>query len=519
MHRVMLVDDEVFVREGLRALIDWEAYGYRICGEADNGEDALWAIERLQPDLVVTDIRMPVLDGLELIRHMAVNRQAATKFIVISGYSDFSYAQQSIKYGVCDFILKPIDKKEFEQALERIANLLNEEKKQIEMRKEQVIEMLFRRLIRGEIDDETANEQMRELGIPFYPLFGYVMIEINQGDKEMEQIEHQEMKRQIDDVFRNHIHQPIYFPTYEHGWDRYGLLLIAENETEMNGNIDSLYKQLTNLRLNMTMYVSGVASCVGQLQQLLEQVYYAMRYKYMVEEGPIFYDQVKGVDVHYMDIDDQLYDRLIEYIEESQLDHILHTVSLIFYEFRAKRFAAEAVKTSIVHFVQKAVGIVKHLGGREEQLTTLSRVMECQRYSFSLNEIQQRFIDFAIECSKIIDKLRGQLMICEIHKVKKYIEEHYHENISLKNIAHQFYMNPVYLGQLFRKTYGVYFKKFLLQLRIQQAKKLLRTTDLRVYEIAEQVGFGSVDYFVTQFEKMEGLTPTEYRKQTIRLQL
>jgi len=77
-------------------------------------------------------------------------------------------------------------------------------------------------------------------------------------------------------------------------------------------------------------------------------------------------------------------------------------------------------------------------------------------------------------------------------------------------------MNPVYLGQLFRKTYGVYFKKFLLQLRIQQAKKLLRTTDLRIYEIAEQVGFGSVDYFVTQFEKMEGFTPTEYRKQTIR---
>jgi len=130
-------------------------------------------------------------------------------------------------------------------------------------------------------------------------------------------------------------------------------------------------------------------------------------------------------------------------------------------------------------------------------------------------ELKRLLSSFLLECASFVCKLRKEYAKGGIQKIKAYIEAHYNENISLKSIASVFYMNPVYLGQLFKKTYGLHFNEFLLQLRIGEAKKLLRQTDCRVYEIAEKVGFGSADYFVTRFEKLERMTPTEYRNKLL----
>lgn len=137
--------------------------------------------------------------------------------------------------------------------------------------------------------------------------------------------------------------------------------------------------------------------------------------------------------------------------------------------------------------------------------------MNWQDMNLSLGELQRLFTAFAEESGRYIGVLRKDCQQGGIQHIRAYIEQHAAENISLKSIAARFYMNPVYLGQLFRKTYGVYFNEFLLKLRVQEAKRLLRQTDLRIYEIAERVGFGSSDYFVTQFEKMAHATPSEYR--------
>lgn len=515
MYRVVLVDDEVFIREGLKVLIDWKGCGYEICGEASDGEDALKIIEKEQPDVVITDIRMPGMDGLELIRCVTSNQFISPKFIVISGHSEFSYAQQAIKYGVCDFILKPISKKEFERALERIFRLLDAQKEQAKVMEEQLSKILFHKLIKGENDCGTVYEQVQRFGVPASSLFCYVMVEVNR-DNDVECLDNIYTRHKIEDLFKKKIKQPLHFPIYEHELDRYGLLLMTGQETEMFENISILYEQLKQLGLSTTVYASDFILGFNQLRKAVEQVYYMMSYKYVIDEGPILYERIEGIDIYYGDIDGKLCEKLIEYIEESRISDVLCVVNHIFDEFRMKLFAVEAVKSSITYLVREVANIVKQFGGDAEQLKTFSNVMKCRNYNVSLNELEQRFSHFVVECANLVSQLREQMITCEIHKVKKYIEENYHKNISLKHIAQRFYMNPVYLGQLFRKTYGVYFKKFLLQLRIQQAKKLLRTTDLRIYEIAEQVGFGSVDYFVTQFEKMEGFTPTEYRKQTIR---
>ena len=123
---------------------------------------------------------------------------------------------------------------------------------------------------------------------------------------------------------------------------------------------------------------------------------------------------------------------------------------------------------------------------------------------------------FAEESGRYIANLRKRQQGGDIPKIRSYIEANYQENISLKSIAAVFYINPVYLGQVFKKAYGMYFNDFLQQLRVNEAKRLLRQTDLRIYEVAERVGFGNSDYFVTRFEKIEGVTPSEYRNSLIK---
>src|SRR5699024_7856661 len=131
MHKVYFVDDDVFVRKGIQTLINWERYGFTVCGEADNGEDALEDILELKPDLVLTDIRMPVLDGLDLIREVKETLESPPYFIVISGYNDFKYAQRALRYNVKDFILKPVDQEEIQKTLLKIADMIKKDQEEI----------------------------------------------------------------------------------------------------------------------------------------------------------------------------------------------------------------------------------------------------------------------------------------------------------------------------------------------------------------------------------------------------
>ncbi|HTG68651.1 MAG TPA: helix-turn-helix domain-containing protein, partial [Candidatus Udaeobacter sp.] len=154
----------------------------------------------------------------------------------------------------------------------------------------------------------------------------------------------------------------------------------------------------------------------------------------------------------------------------------------------------------------------RSMEGDEQSLLSLQPMLGWQDINLSLGELKKLFTAFIEESQQSIAELRKKQQKGGIQKIKCYIEGNFSQNISLKSIAAQFYINPVYLGQLFKKTYGVYFNEFLLQLRVNEAKKLLRQScSMRIYEIAEKVGFSNSDYFVTQFEKIEHMTPTEYR--------
>lgn len=526
-HRAIVVDDEIFTRKGLLQLMDWEACGFEIVGEADNGEDALELIARVHPDLVITDIRMPVLDGLELIRSVLERSTEHPAFIILSGYSDFAYAQQALRYGVHDFILKPIDESDFTAALRRLSERLHREQQNAQLYHNHRTSGLLEALMMNKAEDTVVARWEQQLRLGEVAHMYYVLVELNDqhpwrtgGDSallplfQFRQLTEQALHRLVDGK------HPLY--VHEHR-NRIGLIIpdhfLKCYEAKIEMFMKALQRELEGAMPLKDREASRVFLYAGSPVNRLQDIHQsyacakeAVLHKYIHDDsGIVVYEEGQMPALHYRTICQDLLDRLLEQVEELRLEELRTTVDDLFRSFREECYAPEAMKMSLHQCVLSMVRVIQNMQGNERSLRSLESMMNWQDMNLSLGELQRLFTAFAEESGKYIRALRKDCQQGGIQHIRAYIEQHAAENISLKGIAARFYMNPVYLGQLFRKTYGVYFNEFLLKLRVQEAKRLLRQTDLRIYEIAERVGFGSSDYFVTQFEKMVHATPTEYR--------
>jgi two-component system response regulator YesN len=523
MYRILLVDDEVFARQGLRNLIDWASCGFEVIGEAGNGEDALAFIQQHKPELVITDIRMPVLDGMELIRHTIEDQSSKTSFIIISGFDDFKYAQQAVRFGVHDFILKPIDKEVLETTLIQLHRKLIIDKSVNYDRELLLHNKIITSLIKGEMDAETLVENANLLGIAPNNKVIYTFVEINDNHpwKSKTKSLTQEM---INDVIRQaihntvHIHRTMYL--HEHR-NRIGFVLSIEDLSEIQYNLSKFASQLQNqisekLEYTVYVYMGSAVSGILELSNAYQTAKDALQYKFLKKDCMyVIYDDVKHLTLNDLDMDNHIYEQLTLHIEEYNEKAVHETIDRIFQEFQEKKFAPEAVKLTINRCVSDIIKTTHQMGIDKQELTMLEPISSWQDLNLSFQELKRLFTQFVIHTAQILSTVRKENMKGSIQKIKTYIEANYHENINLKSLATEFYMNPVYLGQLFKKTYGMYFNEYLLQIRVSEAKKLLRQTDMRSYEVAEKVGFSNADYFVTQFEKIEHVTPTEYRNKLL----
>lgn len=521
MHSVLLVDDEIYARKGLRKLINWQAYGFDVIAESDDGEDALVFIDQYKPDLVITDIRMPVLDGLELIRQCVQQYSSTPHFIIVSGYDDFKYAQQAVRFGVHDFILKPVDEAVLQSTLESLNNKITRKKQEEVVRRQVHHKEIITAIIKDELKDRSAEEVAESLGLQMESELMYLLIEIN--DLHPWQSKPLLTQMQID----HHIKAALYQITgIQDDWiliehrNHTGLLLPVHKLKE-GANIEQFVEQFhrqleERLAQTVYVYISKLVNHVMQLKDAYLSAKDIVQFKFVNQVSrTLFYDHLQDESVQYLELDPKLHRQLLESIEEDHAEAITASITRLFNEFSEQKFAPEAVKLTIHHCVSNILNTLKTMKIEREALTTLEAIISWQDLNISPDELKRLFRLFAFESADLLSKLRIKNLLGDIHKIKQYIEAHYDKTISLRSIASEFYMNPVYLGQLFKKEFGVYFNEFLLELRINEAKKLLRQTDLRIYEIATKVGFNHADYFVTQFAKIEKVTPSEYRNSLI----
>jgi two-component system, response regulator YesN len=523
MHKVILVDDEIYFRKGLIGLIDWKSCGFEVAGEAGNGEDALALIDGKNPELVITDIRMPGLDGLELIKHVMEKEGNHPKFIIISGHSDFKYAQQAVRYGVHDFILKPIDQDEIEETLKSLSKYITEQKLMVKKNIEIKKATLLANLIYGKVNEQDANSFSKELSLGNVTEYYYMIVEVNGlPEKPSELNSDKQVMDKIIKIIRDicDLHVGVLIQELELG--SYGLLIPSTylHRFQMQISLFSqwVYGQLLRcINQDVTFYIGPAVPKLHLLKNSYEAAQNAREYKYVQVENRIIFskDVENNKSITYTELEDSYYHLLIEQIEENTTIAIMETIDKIFLEFTSKNMAKVAVQASINRCVHAILKLIKNMEGEVSNLKTFGTMLQLQNYNLTLPQLSNQFLEFVLESKETITILRKQSADGEAHKIKQFVDSHYRENVSLKTIAAKFYMNPVYLGQLFKKTYGIYFKDYLLQLRINEAKKLLRQSEMKIYEIAERVGFNNTDYFVTIFGKFEKITPSEYRNKLL----
>ena len=513
MNRIVIVDDEQFVRKGIIALIDWEKINYQVVGEASNGEDALELILEEKPDVVLTDIRMPVFDGLKLIEKVKELAIKVPKFIIISGYNDFEYAQRAVRLGVTDFILKPIDKDELEKTFMDLTPIIEREYLEERANQRFVNFSLYQRVIVE--GNEPTPQELAVLTEDIDKRKCYLIIDIQQNqisDKIDEQI-----NRAISDFIGDPF---VFIHPFEH--DNFGVIL---QEKHLPQNVNEATWFLSRLKSHLEKEIGNkVFLFAGEIKEglsgLIESYQTALitseRRYIQLEDHPLMYnDDIAKNHAENKPLDYKLVTELIEKIEENKPKEIRKQVEKWVAEVQNSGVSIDSVKMFLFQLEKKLESTIHQLAGEENSENELISLIELFEQKKTLLELKQELEVYAIKAGEILCRLSKERFNGDIYKVKRYIDKHYNENLTLKKIASKFYMNPVYLGQLFKKTYGVYFKDYLLEVRIEKAKQILRQTDMRIYEVAEKVGFGSPDYFVTQFEKMEGSTPSKYRQRII----
>lgn len=522
MYKVLIADDEKIIRMGLCSIIDWNAEGFEIVAQASNGSEALQLMDSMNPDVVLIDIRMPKLHGLDAIRE-ARTAGYSGKVIVLSGYSDFEYAQTAINYGVLSYLTKPVDTEELLSVIRKIRQELDEETRQAESKGE-FFTKTRKSLLRGFFTEElTLNQdEIRDLGLTHsgYQVLFYEKYDQNVGDfpyglADLLRVTNQEEQEieavRIDDkaVLLLKGHHPI---------ERLSQMLEKyENELppEKNSPLDSIF-----------IACGSVVKHVSDIPRSYHEALHLMQRRFFCDENQhmMLYDEALEAeseeDTELSDREKQeLKNRIISEYSEQLVNNIqvfnrnktaesLRQLKTVLYN---APLSIEDEKNLLIDVYLKIKEKLLLLYSQTEiPFPANSRALQFIMNSNYLHEILLFFTEqFDMVMSSIGYSSRDSI----IDDVIYYIDHNFQTNITLENIAPLFGYNSSYLGKIFSRKMGMNFNAYLDHVRTEKAKDILLTTKAQVYKVAEMVGYKNVDYFHIKFKKHTGCSPAEYRKQ------
>ena len=524
MCKVLIVDDEVYICKLIENLIDWDQLGMWIVGIANDGLMAYQMIQDKQPDIVISDIRMAGYDGIDLIRHVRENGQH-THFIFISGYRQFEYAQSAMKYGAADYLLKPINKEELNTVLIRIQKQIAEDSiYQLEKEKIREIQRMNEKLTGKQLIDylnrrEDADELLLKRD------YGLVMEEckarfaVIKLFTESEGAEH----RQIEFVIRKTI-QSLETEcqvlknncTIAKMEDDIVALFVYRNSQadEAREIIQSLWRRLKNLTREYGNYCVLVgcgpeADTTQQLQQSFRIARQASNMRFMRNaDSQIELDKMLPKELSFQETFPQGMREISTALLSFNAEVVWQVIERRFDAIRENKKAipenfSEGIDM-IVHCIREQYSNVK-----KEQLEELCTI---PRRKGSYLQMKQAVKEIVSKIMKDSYEEKRYQEEQPIRIAKKYIEENYAENVCLEEVAELACLNANYFSALFKKITGKNFSEYLTDWRMEEAKKLLRTTTKNMSQICLAVGYKDAKYFSKLFTKTVGLKPNEYRK-------
>lgn len=518
--RAILADDELLILRGLRKLIDWERLNIEIVGEAHTGGEVMCLIEEKKPDLIISDINMPEMTGLEMLRLIA-DRKLPVKVIFISGYQEFAYAKDAVTYGAVDYLLKPVEKEKLEQAVDKALHSLQEEKK-LEIFETAETEEMYRRIVkgvRGKIDADYLYEEFRKLDVD---IRGKDMVTVG---IRLLFLKNTAESSKLNELFVFSVFNRIHNELKERDW---GFIVKKEMNTcyfmflldpeEREADVERKLETVLQMIRNYDQYAvkAGVGGRISDLSRLAleyDSARFALELYYFTEEETIWYDKIQR------DFNDSLEDyengfkRLLACFTEGKGDYKNETgniLSVIRSLHFGSRFAAVNRCILLVHDMTKELMKLRIL---DESFVRIEEETEMEIRRKGLYRLACACVtEYLGRVEQTVRKGAGNEQEKEIRRIARYLEEHYRENITLESMAEVFSMNPYYFSSYFKKNMGENFKTYLTELRMGRAELLLRSTDMKSYQIALEVGYKNVRQFNENFKARYGMSPSEYRK-------
>lgn len=525
MIKGILVDDEPFILQGLSVLIDWEAEGYDIVATASNGAEALEYIKNNPVDFVVSDIKMPEMNGLELLRNARELGMDTLEFIMLSGYKDFTYAQECMKYGCLGYVLKPIDKDELLATLDKVtarnARFMNEKKRQNKMEDaylaRNIISLLIGKFDGVNVDNVTntmrLSDEIRFVDIEFTEAED--ANEQEEGELRITQRKMYEACRLLLGEDENHV---VFDPSIDQNTYDVGVILCdymykSKNQT-LSEYLDWIHDKLT-LQLGKPIRVL-VGKGVNDIKNICKSYSNVMIMKslegFRTPKDVCFYEDEMQIGSNKMVICKKCIDGLLDSIERNEQSEIKKCVTDLFSEIRKIGSSTEIFTLNIEYFLFQLIHIATKQDDDINQEEILHFISESSFREGVLRGSVEHLTSFATQYAEYLSQLRKNVSSGVLSEIEKEIEQNYMENLSLKELSKKYYINSSYLGQVFRKKYGMSFKEYLTNYRINAATVMLIGSDEKIIDIAEKVGYKDSDYFIRKFIEIKGCTPSKYRK-------
>lgn len=505
MYRVLIVDDEPFIVEGLYDLIDWPALGLEIVGQAGNGKQALEVLAKLPVDILMTDISMPVMNGLELIREVRQQRDDL-KVVILSGYNEFDYLKQAMTMGIENYLLKPVDVKELVATLQNTVDKLNNESAppaQIDNNVLILRDTILNRWLTNRISirelSERASMLRLDIDAPYY------VAAVAGADPDA--------KRRIEAWLREPEVQAAGCVAFEnHDGDAVLLFPLRRQDAGKLQAIRLLRGLVASseagrkLRISLGQAVDTAENAHISYEQAMKAQAYFLVY---AEEDILDYDQLasgRERDNPAVPID---WDRYVKLISTLDGTGLLEQIDADFARIRSYKGATPELVRSI------AIEIIIRL---KAELNETKRKETAVRYDEAIAGIpnaksaEELLSIVKRAATATIDMLRRESKSPVIHQVLQTIRESYAEPITLKGLGSKYHIHPAYLGQLFQKETNESFTEYVNKFRIEKAKELLRDSTRKVQDIAREVGYWELGYFYKQFKKYVGASPTDYRE-------
>lgn len=512
MYRVLVADDERVIREGISEMIDWSSLGLELVGTAEDGRIACEQINKLHPNIVITDIRMPEMDGLELINTIHKTRPELI-FIVLSGYGEFDYANQAMKYGVKRYILKPCDESEIEEALKAAIEELDHREKaaqlvqQMQNNWDKVLPQVKEQFLKDSISTGKYN-------IADYERFGRIL-QISRSKFQLILLRPETDCTLLERfALKNISEELIGADRVQIGTIHEGdvlLLILALDLQKLEGMFNQLKEVYRSYyHKNISIAVSDEGD-LEQLPQLYRDVMECMNYAFYLGEGMVI---TKG-DVYFegkesTDLWQKEFEKISISIKTGNRDAASELIASFFDWIITHRVQIELTKN---YCMELFLHIIRQSGLEElglyasgaEQVARMETLQQIQQYitTIALNIAEKNYAKNLKRYSTVVDSM-----------IQCVNEQLGNPAISLKWIAKEvLFMNEDYLGRLFQRETNERFSQYLLRKRMDKAKSLLEERDkYKIFEISELVGFGDNNHYFSQvFKKYTGFNPSEYK--------